>query len=41
MNDLFKLVLAEGMAEGILGLDDAIGIKEEAVTWENGMSQSG
>src|SRR6266478_3475152 len=36
MDDLFKLVFAEGMAEGILRLDDAIGVKEEAVTWESG-----
>ena len=35
-NDLFKLKLAKRIAEGIFGLTDAVSIKQETVTWEDG-----
>jgi hypothetical protein len=34
-NDLFKLELAKGVAAGIFGLNDPIGIQQEAVTRED------
>ena len=37
-NDLFKLKLAKGIAERIFGLIDAVTIKQETVTWEDGQS---
>ena len=35
-DDLFKLKLAEGIAAGIFGLTDAVSIKQETVTREDG-----
>ena len=37
-NDFLKLKLAKGFAEGIFGLTDAVSVKQETVTWEDGQS---